>query len=430
MDFARKELEKYGWTEGKGLGKKENGISKPLKPKLKFDNSGVGHDVGEQFTNNWWEKLFNSAADNINVEVDDKNDVKMKIKSEDAIEISTKSYSIKELKKNKSLEYGSFLKTAKLKGSTMEHYDTSVTSLCEPTKFRALTDDELFAACGGRTAHKCARHGLKLSGKLSRIEKQEKMLLKKMRKVSLSDSETYDKVITEKKLKKLKKQKEGRREKYTPIMEDSMESISSNSWKKKKKRKSVSFNETVTVTPIYTVDLDTSFESEIGSVKDENSNEPNLENTASGSDEGIEQDIENNNNEHQDNHKSFEVGQFNINDLSKAERKKLKKKRKLEGMKNTSTGIFLQKLNDDIYEDKSMIDFEDKDKNLKKRKFLEDCEQGDYKNENGFSKTESPGRHKRKRNKVKKTKLKKIEEKQINSIVQSLDSVCRISESE
>lgn len=58
MNFARKQLEKYGWSEGKGLGKKEDGIVTAIKPKLKFDNSGVGHDVGEQFTNNWWEKNY------------------------------------------------------------------------------------------------------------------------------------------------------------------------------------------------------------------------------------------------------------------------------------------------------------------------------------------------------------------------------------
>ncbi|XP_023015962.2 uncharacterized protein [Leptinotarsa decemlineata] len=422
MDFARKQLEKYGWSEGKGLGKNENGISAALKPKLKFDNSGVGHDAGRQFTNNWWEKLYNNAAENIDVEVDGKNEVKMKIKSEDSVEISTKSYSVKELKKNKNLEYGSFLKTAKLKGNTEEQYDTPKIYK-NTTEFKPLTDDELFAACGGRTAHKGARHGLKLGGKLSRIEKQEKMLLKKMKKVSLSDNETSDKIITEKKLKKLKKQKE-KREKYTPIVEDSMESISSNGFKRKKKRKSVSFNETVTVTEIYG-DHEFSFDSEVGSVKDKNSNEPNLESIASGSDEGIEQDIENNNNEQQDNHKSFEVGQFNISDLSKAERKKLKKKRKLEAKKTSATGTFLQKLNDGV--DLELTQFEDKDKNLKKRKFLEDFEQNDHKSE--LSKTDSPGKHKRKRNRAKK-KQKRMEEKQINSIVRSLDNVCRISESD
>lgn len=52
---------------GQGLGKNEDGITKPIKASLKFDNTGIGHDHGEQFTNNWWETLFNKASQNIDV---------------------------------------------------------------------------------------------------------------------------------------------------------------------------------------------------------------------------------------------------------------------------------------------------------------------------------------------------------------------------
>lgn len=59
MDFAERQLSKYGWMKGnldasrvlghfvcscvtgKGLGKKEDGISEPIKVKLKRDNCGV-----------------------------------------------------------------------------------------------------------------------------------------------------------------------------------------------------------------------------------------------------------------------------------------------------------------------------------------------------------------------------------------------------
>lgn len=219
------------------------------------------------------------------MEVDHNEEIKMKLKSNEPVEISTKSYSVKHLKKDNDLTYGSFLKTSKLTQDGVENYDCTIKPVAELSgTFKALTDDELFAACGGRTAHKGARHGLKLSGKLSRIEKQEKLLLKKMKKVTLSDNDEREKTLNEKKLKKLKKQKEANRETYTAIMDDSSESISSNSLKKKKKRKSVSFNETVT--RIYTVDPDTSFESEAGSNKEESNNEQILENIASGSDEG------------------------------------------------------------------------------------------------------------------------------------------------
>ncbi|XP_029044956.2 G patch domain-containing protein 4 [Osmia bicornis bicornis] len=62
-DFAKSQLLKYGWSEGKGLGKHENGITEALKPKLKFDTTGIGHQVNNW--NNWWETAFNKAANNI-----------------------------------------------------------------------------------------------------------------------------------------------------------------------------------------------------------------------------------------------------------------------------------------------------------------------------------------------------------------------------
>ncbi|XP_049516832.1 G patch domain-containing protein 4-like [Dermacentor silvarum] len=67
--FARGLLEKYGWAEGKGLGKNESGIAKALKPRLKFDTAGVGHKI--DLTSQWWSKAFNDAARSINVDVSD-----------------------------------------------------------------------------------------------------------------------------------------------------------------------------------------------------------------------------------------------------------------------------------------------------------------------------------------------------------------------
>lgn len=53
--------------KGKGLGKKENGISAAIKPKLKFDNAGVGHNSGKEFTNDWWNSVYHNALNNIEV---------------------------------------------------------------------------------------------------------------------------------------------------------------------------------------------------------------------------------------------------------------------------------------------------------------------------------------------------------------------------
>uniref|UniRef100_A0A674JYE7 G patch domain-containing protein 4 n=1 Tax=Terrapene triunguis TaxID=2587831 RepID=A0A674JYE7_9SAUR len=68
MTFAEQQLQRHGWKQGKGLGKRENGISEAIKVKVKCDTAGVGHDPAEQFTFHWWDHLFNKSAANISVE--------------------------------------------------------------------------------------------------------------------------------------------------------------------------------------------------------------------------------------------------------------------------------------------------------------------------------------------------------------------------
>lgn len=333
MDFAKKQLEKYGWKEGQGLGKNEDGISAAIKPKLKFDNAGIGHEQGKEFTNNWWERIYNNALENVEVDsVEGK--VNMQVKSEDAVEITTKSYSLNDLKKsNKKLEYqGTFLKTATLtqNGLTKSLQETSdneeATDFSLP-KFKPLSDDELFAACGGRTAHKGARHGLKLTGKLSRIEKQEKMLLKKLKNVSLTDNRES----LEKKIKKLSKHKDKHstkelEENINFLSLDDYDSRSSGSVTPKKKykhrkKRSVSFSETVTSYITHDVNIeksDGSTESEpktvqftvvkMVKIKEEPSSIRERKDE-DGADEGIEQDCDTNSTEDNSNHKSFELAQ-------------------------------------------------------------------------------------------------------------------------
>ncbi|XP_072107790.1 G patch domain-containing protein 4 [Mobula birostris] len=74
-----------------------------------------------------------------------------------------------------------------------------------------LTDEELVQACGGRTAHKGARHGVTMNAKLLRLEEQEKEFMAKygrqQRVASSVETEGADRAEEERKKKKKKKKK-------------------------------------------------------------------------------------------------------------------------------------------------------------------------------------------------------------------------------
>ncbi|CAH1642898.1 unnamed protein product [Spodoptera littoralis] len=183
MDFARKQLEKYGWTDGKGLGKHENGISEALKPKLKRSVAGVGHDAAAEFNEHWWTTLYDKAA--ANVEVKEKNGKTKEIKTKDDKEfvITNSTWKLNKQKKDAENEeqYSDyFVRTAVLTNgaSNMERVrESDSEDDTEKKDVFKMTDEELFAKCEGRTAHKGARHGLRAIGKLARIAQQEAQLL-------------------------------------------------------------------------------------------------------------------------------------------------------------------------------------------------------------------------------------------------------------
>lgn len=263
MDFARKILANYGWKDGDGLGKNKDGIAKPLKATLKFDNAGFGADqAAADFNNHWWERVFNEAATNVNIQKEGEQ-IKMALKDEaDGVEISTKGYSVKKLKKlkekhgeeanKKKTGYENFLQSATLTnlGGEIENPDKIDVNDIEVTKVKVLTDEELFKACGGRTAHKGARHGLKLSGKLSRIEQQEAELLAKMMAKRNADDtsaisnklETNQDDCKEQKLKKKKKKSKVREEEK---LQDCANEISQDEVKQSKKKKKTKVREEV-----------------------------------------------------------------------------------------------------------------------------------------------------------------------------------------
>eukprot|EP00935_MAST-01C_sp_MAST-1C-sp1_P002093 g2093.t1 len=114
-DFAKRQMAKMGWKEGKGLGKDEQGMTNHVKVQKKDDNTGIGAKAAEMesFDDQWWFDVYNTAA-------------------------------------------------------------TKVTG--KKTKSRAPTDEELFKACGGRRL--CSQGGAHYAGgktyaggKLSRADR-------------------------------------------------------------------------------------------------------------------------------------------------------------------------------------------------------------------------------------------------------------------
>ncbi|XP_074020577.1 G patch domain-containing protein 4 [Numenius arquata] len=181
MRFAERQLRRHGWRRGQGLGKRGDGIAEAIRVKVKCDTAGVGHDAAEPFSFHWWDHVFNKAAANITVEAG-QDGISMKTLSEEGLKISNKKP--RKAGSTDSMLYGRFVKSATLtaRGEESTKVPPASESSEEEEKLdlssaRRLTDEELMRACGGRTAHKGARHGLTMSAKLARLEEQERAFL-------------------------------------------------------------------------------------------------------------------------------------------------------------------------------------------------------------------------------------------------------------
>lgn len=174
-EFAWSHMQGKGWNTGDGLGRHGQGIVDAIKPKLKFDQAGVGHSRAEEFEFHWWDHVFNKAAKSVKVE-DNEGEVRVDFNS-DKSELSTKKLRKKAQKEMKNKLYSNFVKSGTLMGGKMEEEEGHGNNFVEDkdlSKLRELTDEELVAACGGRTAHKGSRHGHKMTAKLDRIAEAER----------------------------------------------------------------------------------------------------------------------------------------------------------------------------------------------------------------------------------------------------------------
>jgi len=190
MDFARKQLEKYGWKEGDGLGKIGNeGIKVAIKPRYKTGKEGMGFDLAKELTDTWWTRSYDASLKAINVEDNGEDSGVKVLRPDDGSAESTDSPAAQMRKRMMKDNFRDFSKGGTLdqgkliddSGSSSEDDGPS------PPKIKQLTDEELFKACGGRTAHKGARHGLKLSGKLARLAAQDEYLCSQPDQVQLPE---------------------------------------------------------------------------------------------------------------------------------------------------------------------------------------------------------------------------------------------------
>jgi len=235
-EFAYKHLEKAGWSEGDGLGRHGQGIVDAIKPKLKFDTTGVGHNRAEEFEFRWWDHVFNKAAQSIQVEQNDKGDVQVNFTNDK--DLSTKKNKIKkkEGEKKKNALYSCFVKSGTLIGGTLEGEEEKDEIVTEDMS-KALTDEELVKACGGLTAHKGARHGHKMDAKLLRVQEAERKYMEEF-EAKQKNKEENSKV-------KKKKKKRDRSVDSDLVNEDAkkvktnaeMENIEVEARKEKKKKK-------------------------------------------------------------------------------------------------------------------------------------------------------------------------------------------------
>ncbi|XP_069463243.1 G patch domain-containing protein 4 isoform X2 [Ambystoma mexicanum] len=197
-----------------------------MEPVERPRSARVGHDSAEQFTFHWWDHIFNKTASNIDVE-QSQDGAQVRSLAEKDFEITNKKPQ-KGLG-NRNMLYGRFIKSATLlsggekpieKPSSSDSSDSGdEDEKLDWSSSKKITDDELIQACGGRTAHKGARHGLTMSAKLARLEEQEREFLAKYGKKDLNcvkekqskkvlEDDSVSEIVKKRKKKKSKKSRE------------------------------------------------------------------------------------------------------------------------------------------------------------------------------------------------------------------------------
>lgn len=187
MDFARKQMERMGWKPGRGLGKKEDGISKALKPQSQQDSCGLGYDRTQSFNTQIWfakidsairearngrkkrKRLVEDVDEEENDKQDDINDVAEEVE-EEATGTDSRFYS-------------QFTKPQIMLNTSLAPVEEKEEKEQEPEpepkkekrgKKRTFMDlDRVFRETKGVTCHRSAHTGVKMTGKMKRLMEQE-----------------------------------------------------------------------------------------------------------------------------------------------------------------------------------------------------------------------------------------------------------------
>lgn len=150
MDFGRRMLAKFGWTEGKGLGRQENGMVDHIRVKQRADQLGLG--ANEREVTAWAPPpdAIAAASRVAKKAASKKAKAKAKAKAAGASDSDSESEGEAEVRR-------------RLQGSGV---------------LPGLSDDALFELCGGVRLHRGSRGGTG-AGKLSRTEDADRAFLAK-----------------------------------------------------------------------------------------------------------------------------------------------------------------------------------------------------------------------------------------------------------
>lgn len=185
QSFAKRQLEKMGWEEGTGLGKRRHGVQEHLKIKQREDEVGLGREkeLAREIGNVWWKDSVGGTLARLQLRQKEIKEKKKKKKKRDKSksEIEEDEKKKKKRKKDKRTNYTTKKSSSRRRRSASDDNNSSSKDI---TTIKIYTDEELFQATGG------ARFGMRAQrraeGKWKRTESASNLVeLEKKAKTSI-----------------------------------------------------------------------------------------------------------------------------------------------------------------------------------------------------------------------------------------------------